>query len=897
MNTIKIYLAESGRVADLKKDFPLYQYQFQNKLLNIYVPTSIVAPEFISQNAEGTTLSEYVASTSVKIGMSYTARDGSIKKSKNYYVRFLKTLTYQNVEYALYERKLPKEFTLYAGQGANAPILTANVVNIQQETESGEPLILSVITTQTCSLDVMPSTNLDIDEPIEPTELENINAQINEINEILPTKQDKVDNTLETTNKSVVGAINENKGKIDINTQNIETNRQNIARNRNDIDYMLENFTAVEDYIGQLAGTSLPTSEQLTAFVRANTSPSREPKNADVVIFVLQVQGGTDRNYKYIYSANGWNGYEIPPMEMASNGTLGILKGTYAIGSANDTLVDISGGEILNIYVKDSTNTYRNIREYLNTTTTNIENIISGNTSVGLALRSIADGLGNNIVNTYLTQTLGATKQYVRDYAMPREFNDVYYISSNGYQNNAPTTPVNGIQFTKTTSAVGDFQLFQITKTNTADFELSSKNGYSNNIYIASTVSLTSIFRLTTEYKKVGSDWGILNVELTPPISLYAGEIQKIMFGNPFAYLGEDVVKLTDGDQIRQTLEVVSQSSETVTYSVYSNEIYPSIFNLTSQSYTLNAVEQVIGRVIMIGADGVIEGGNAIFEVQNADSFAEFKTNQRKFLFTMHLPVVGTLDDNLTVRIQFGDTVYNLYSFMQGSNTPLTLKALKNVMSYNEATGYFFYANFIFIETSDVVGFMIDPAVGLGSGEGGGGSVSIDNDSITKNARDEIQAVKLKDAVKKVGDTVELETFNGVVYLSETQYQELITYGSIVVAGQIINFDNGTIYVTPDTPALNDLTFTGTNVLTSQETFNSHIQILVEFETDNIHAGFDCVLHPYDTAICFVTFDVLVNGQANFGTAYLNENGNVVINVPSGLTFTNVHGKYVVYGS
>ena len=71
---------------------------------------------------------------------------------------------------------------------------------------------------------------------------------------------------------------------------------------------------------------------------------------------------------------------------------------------------------------------------------------------------------------------------------------------------------------------------------------------------------------------------------------------------------------------------------------------------------------------------------------------------------------------------------------------------------------------------------------------------------------------------------------------------------------------------------------------------------MVEFETDSIHAGFDCVLHPYDEAVCFVTYDVLVNGQANFGTAYLDESGHVVINVPNGLTFNNVHGKYVMFG-
>lgn len=178
MNTIRVYLAESGRVADLKKDFPLYQGQFQNKLLNIYVPTSILAPEFKTLG-QGQTTSEYVAGTAVKIGMTYLARNGEIKVSKNYYMRYLKTLTYQNVEYAMFERKLPQEFTLYAGQGSNAPVLIINVVNVKTDVDPVE--ILSIITSQTCSLDVMASSSLDNDETVEPSELETINARLNAI--------------------------------------------------------------------------------------------------------------------------------------------------------------------------------------------------------------------------------------------------------------------------------------------------------------------------------------------------------------------------------------------------------------------------------------------------------------------------------------------------------------------------------------------------------------------------------------------------------------------------------------------------------------------------------------------------------------------------------------------
>lgn len=921
MNTIKIYLAESGRIADLRKDFPLYQGQFQNKLLNVFVPTSILAPSFTSQNQNGVVLSEYVASTSVKIGMTYVSRDGSIKVSKNYYMRYLKTLTYQNVEYALYERKLPKEFTFYAGQGANAPTLIANVVNIEQDTDNGNPKVLSVITTQTCSLDVMPSTNLDNDESVEPSELENINAQINEINEILPTKQDKTDYGLNTTNKTVVGAINENKGKIDVNTANIELNRQGIAQNRAEIEELKTSFVGVEDYIGQMTGSSLPTSSQLSQFVRNNTSPSRDPKNADVVIFILEIPNETDKNYKYIYSQNGWNGYEIPPLETASNGTLGIIQGTYGVANYN-TLVDISGGQILNIYVKDETDTYRNIAEYLNTTMGEISDILDGTSVVGEAMKALEDGLGNNIVNTYLTKTLGATKQYVRDYSMPRQFNDVYFINSQGYSKQVPTTPASGIQFTTTSGAVGDFQLFQIQQTNNADFELSSKNGYSNNIYVSASVDCTVSFRLTTQCRKVGQNWITLNVELTSPKQLSADIIEKIMFGNPFAYLGENVISLTDGDVIRQTLEVVTQTSSVITFNVYSNEIYPSIFNLTSQSYVLSGVEQsAVSRLILLGADGVIEANRVIFTIQNAESFVEFRTNQREFLLTAVLPVVGTLDDNLPISIEFGDTVYSLYSFMTGGATPLTIGDLKSVMSYNQNVGYAFYPKLIFIATTDIVGFVLEQntftakqmkeiiknsatiTVDLDetgtklvfTGSGGGADISIDDESITENSQGEIQAVSLKDKAINVGSqSITSNNFEGVMALSEEQYQQLYTNGTLTIGDVVLTYKNGMVYVTPDTSTtLQTLTLTqGNAVLTSQKTFTSHIQVLIEFETDGMHYGADFILHPYDNAICLVSY----NFVGHSGTAYLDENGHINISIPDNLTFSNVKAHYIELG-
>lgn len=282
MNTIKIYLTESGRIADLQKDFPLYQGQFQNKLLNVFVPTSILAPIFTSSGAVS---ADYVASTSTKIGMTYTARDGSIKTSKNYYMRYLKTLMYKGVEYALYERKLPKEFTFYAGQGENSPVLIINVVNIEQQSGDTPPLVLSVITSQTCHLDVMQSTFLDRDELDEPSELENLNAQVQALNALMPKKQDKEDENIALeqapTEKTVVGAINELGGLVKTAQSSADTAQQTAETAQTTAD----NATTLANNAVATANGAVATANEAktTAQTAENNANSAVDKANDAV--------------------------------------------------------------------------------------------------------------------------------------------------------------------------------------------------------------------------------------------------------------------------------------------------------------------------------------------------------------------------------------------------------------------------------------------------------------------------------------------------------------------------------------------------------------------------------------------------------------------------------------
>lgn len=109
------------------------------------------------------------------------------------------------------------------------------------------------------------------------------------------------------------------------------------------------------------SAATLPTSEQLTAFVQQEVS--RAPKLGDVVLFTQIVTGGTDKSYKFMYTATGWSNYVIPTVESATNTDKGILQGTLGDTTGN-VQVSIVGGKVADILVKDGS-TYKSIKVLL----------------------------------------------------------------------------------------------------------------------------------------------------------------------------------------------------------------------------------------------------------------------------------------------------------------------------------------------------------------------------------------------------------------------------------------------------------------------------------------------------------------------------------------------------
>ena len=255
MNTIEIYLTSVGEnqeysqnfsFAELIKDFPVYQGNYQNIVLNINIPTSILPSGYAIAGVTTDTMG-----VAVKVNASSLAPNGMVRQSKSFYLRYIKTYTKNNVEYAMFQRPFPQTFSLYAGQGANAPKLTINVVNIMNDTlMEPNPTVVSLITSQTCSLEIMPSTILDKDAQLDPTDLEEINARLTSIEE-----EQLIQNT-----------------DIDTNEENIADLDLRVTANEDDI-------ADIKEEIEGLGGT--PFTNDALGLIKGSTDTGKISANDD----------------------------------------------------------------------------------------------------------------------------------------------------------------------------------------------------------------------------------------------------------------------------------------------------------------------------------------------------------------------------------------------------------------------------------------------------------------------------------------------------------------------------------------------------------------------------------------------------------------------------------------
>lgn len=248
---------------------------------------------------------------------------------------------------------------------------------------------------------------------------ENLQTTNNNVTNLSNNKQDKAINISGITEKTVEGALQEINGKSNTNAESITNLIQVDEGLTNRVNNLEQSAYGGETPIGTYPSAStLPTSAQLTAFVQQEVS--RAPKLGDVVLFTQIVTGGTDKSYKFMYTATGWSNYVIPTVESATNTDKGIIQGTVGDTTGN-IQVSIVDGKVADILVKDDT-TYKSIKTLLDGLVTKInnaqsaaDNVIKKYNNVEFTFVSDSDTTLTNFPCKYTANIEGVTISNVAD--------------------------------------------------------------------------------------------------------------------------------------------------------------------------------------------------------------------------------------------------------------------------------------------------------------------------------------------------------------------------------------------------------------------------------------------------------------------------------------------------
>ena len=647
MKTIKFILNDDGSIASSSIGFQINQFSYNDTLINVYVPTEILNNQ--------TNTETYQYSNNIVMAMYYTMSNGSQQLGNRYYFTFVKNgVVIEGKSYTLFERKMPKEFTQYYGTqnyAVNVVLLRTDISVTPHKTD-----IIGNVTSANFELTINQSINM-ADNPQEvDTDLSTLIAQVNSLLANILLKQDKQDNLIQvkiangslTTTDEVVAALNDLDARVD---ENYTINNSQAG----DITGLDGRVTDLENqaitgfrYIGSITSSATPNATDLNNYA---TSQGITLQNGDIVLWLQTISGGTDKSYRCIWDyPNNWTWYEIPAIELASNDNAGLIKGNYQ-GSATNIWASIIGGEIKEIYYFDSNNsTFYPLAAMLTIIKEDIANIVSGATAVGKALYATYDidelnaSPKTSIPNKYLTKVEGASKQFVQDYALPREFNDVYRlfpkveVSTGVYENLFSDDETTSFASISSSLVLGDNIVFTA-KSYIKDYyvyELSQKNSYKCNLWVMFDNDMSDV-GLTLNIYYV-DDQNVSTLVATTPIDrrdFTNMQFVKINFADYFNQIPQvdNTTILIDGGYYYFELNANTSSvgANDVMY-IYSGASRPSTFSLSTDSYTLVTSQS---GIILHEKEMTLDTSNGNVLIAELGSIALADQTQHQFILSL----------------------------------------------------------------------------------------------------------------------------------------------------------------------------------------------------------------------------------------------------------------------
>lgn len=580
---------------------PLTQYTFQEDLLQVYVPKELVENQTHTLN------------------VIFTSCDSAgVTTNTMYNVPFVKEQTSEQVDYYLYSRLMPKIATLYRGEQR-----LSFAINLVSKIDGVEK-ITSRITSQAYWYRVIESNALGDVEEI--TEYQDIQQKLNDIIEVIGVfnedKQDKVDtsisvkvsdtstkvvndvataiNTLENKHDTNVQTINKNKTELDTeiakSNENIDINKNSIANHESRISSLENEVSSYFHFVGTYEYTykGEPSITELDNFCIKQEGA----KHKGDTILAITTYGDQDTLYICIWT-NEWSINEINGLQKSDNDNFGVIKG-------NDRL-SIVNGQAYNVYVNTSSG-YMSIDTFYQNYIAKINQIESSATSESSRLDNKIDTevarakneetllhkKDSELENTLETK---ASFQNLYDYALPRNFNDVYYL-------NQKTKEITTTLVTST-----DMQSYGTGQTLVGDYVLKNGNYYfeltrRNTLMIKMPYFCSTLYSQDTTLKiTMNGYYGAKQMcSYTQDLVIRANDssIHTIEINCTLNSLGDDVISVSPNDEFTFNIFITNTTNDTFILTFINNPSYTSTFQYTCAlnpivtDYFVNVVDETL---------------------------------------------------------------------------------------------------------------------------------------------------------------------------------------------------------------------------------------------------------------------------------------------------------------
>lgn len=657
MKTIKFILNDDGSILESSIGFQINQYSYNDTLINVYVPSHIVSEtETYNEVVDEHVTKYYTTGTNIAMCMSYALRNGSRDWSKTYYFTYVKNnVVINNKTYTLFERRMPREFTLYAGNQLYAinviqyqTILTRDTTN-NPATETTETTTLGIVSTATYQLNINASINMAENPQETTTDLSTLIADVNALMIAIVGKQDKQDASIlvniangnPQTTDYVVNALNCLNQRVKENFNTNDSQASYISDLNDRVSDLERGITTEFRYIGTYVSNDDPNESDLTDYVEGL---GYTLQNGDVVIWIKELTT-TDKNYRCLYNeVGGWSWYEIPPIERANNDGYGSIKGTYWDNDMSYLKVDIDEGLIQDIYIKRSGN-WVSLYSEINNLLDFKDDLISGSQAVNKAIYAQYDESERNSLNPlsinskYMTNLNGASKQFVQNYALPRQFNDVNSLHFTATGDVFGPSTYTEIASSKATSLVLgdntilDAKLWVSFNATSFSYQLSNKNSFKAVFNIAFASSITDVgFTLNITYVAEDNTQTLVASVPTDRFN-YDANTHKLTISDYFNRLDEIGITISAGHYDIELICNTTSSGNTITiYSGAGANVYSTI-SLSTDSYTLMTSQS---GIIIHSIRGVYDSTYNIIKFELGNIALVDKTQH---LFELILPI------------------------------------------------------------------------------------------------------------------------------------------------------------------------------------------------------------------------------------------------------------------